>query len=243
MSQLDALVRSIRDKLGDLNDVHPDAEYEYSSLGLCVIDAVFSIGARYESTERTVRDFSDRFGWALARDAGPEHATTEFLDILAPYDNRWEQLAIEVFRNRQRTSARSGILKAEAVFRFATALRQFNIETFADAHASGLNPELRRAISCIPGQGSGLSYNYFLLLAGNTNAVKADRMVRRLVADAIGSRSVSNEDCERLVREATAVLRAEFPALTPSKLDHAIWRYQRKVESPPTRCRPAMAGS
>ena len=133
-------------------------------------------------------------------------------------------MADEVFRNRQRTSTRSGILKAEAVFRFAKTLQAFGIETFADALVSGTRADLRRAITAIPGQGSGLSFNYFLILAGNTNGVKADRMVTRFVADALGVRSVQPESCERLVREASAALKQEFPTLTPALLDNAIWK-------------------
>jgi len=46
---------------------------------------------------------------------------------------------------------------------------------------SGLRDSLRRAIKTIPGQGSGLSYIYFLIVAGNEDGVKADRMVTRFV--------------------------------------------------------------
>ena len=49
------------------------------------------------------------------------------------YENRWEDLAVEVFRNRQRPSSMSGILKSEAVYRFARARRQAGPETLANA--------------------------------------------------------------------------------------------------------------
>jgi ATP/maltotriose-dependent transcriptional regulator MalT len=42
----------------------------------------------------------------------------------------------------------------------------------------------------------------------------------------LGVRNVKPELCERLVREASAILRTEYPKLTPSLLDHAIWKYQ-----------------
>jgi hypothetical protein len=223
------LVSHIRRTLDDLSTPMSDAAYEYASLPLCVIDAVFSIGVRYESTERTVSDFCARYRWQ--RDGrertGGDHAISDFLQILQSYENRWEALACEVFHNRQRTSTRSGILKAEAVYRFAKTLQQFGVETFADALKMGLRDDLRRAIKTIPGQASGLSYSYFLILAGNEDGVKADRMVMRFVANALGVPNVTPELAEELVRKASAMLRSEFPKLMPSTLDNKIWKYQR----------------
>ena len=240
MGDIDRLVAYIRRTLTDLNSPPSDAAYEYASAPLCVIDAVFSIGVRYESTERTVTDFCRRYGWQRdGRGRTPEHTITDFLRILQPLENRWEQMADAVFRNRQRTSTRSGILKAEATYRFAKTLRQFGIETFADVLKSGLRNDLREAIKTIPGQGSGLSYAYFLILAGNQDGVKPDRMVTRFVANALGVRSVAPELAEELVRKASTMLRPDFPALVPSSLDNKIWKYQRtQEEGAPVNCRP-----
>jgi hypothetical protein len=240
MTDLDRLVAHIRRTLNDLHAPPSDAAYEYASLPLCVVDAVFSIGVRYESTERTVTDFCTRYHWKRdGRGREKEHPITDFLQILQPYENLWEDMADTAFRNRQRTSTRSGILKAEATYRFAKVLQQFGILTFAGVLKSGVRDDLRRAIKAIPGQGSGLSYAYFLILAGNENGVKADRMVTRFVADALGVRNVPPEKAEELVRNASAVLRTDFPRLVPSSLDNKIWKYQRSQEdSAPAKCRP-----
>ncbi len=240
MSEIDKLVAHIRSRLTDLNAAPTDAAYEYASVPLCVIDAVFSIGVRYESTERTVTEFCERYRWQRdGRGRTKEHTVSEFVKILEPYENRWEEMADHVFRNRQRTSTRSGILKAEATFKFAKALKQFDIETFADVLKSGLRNELRQAIKTIPGQSSGLSYAYFLILAGNQDGVKPDRMVTRFVADALGVRNVSPELAEELVRSASRTLRVEFPRLVPSSLDNKIWKYQRaKEDAGAAKCRP-----
>ena len=56
---LDNLVKYIRQTLEDLGTPLTDAAYEYASLPQCVIDAVFSIGARYESTENVVKRFCE----------------------------------------------------------------------------------------------------------------------------------------------------------------------------------------
>jgi hypothetical protein len=192
------LVAHIRRTLGDLSLPLPDAEYAYAALPLCVIDAVFSLGVRYESTWRTVCEWCMRYHWEKERARATEERTiSDFLRILQPYENHWEDMADNVFRNRQRTSTTSGILKAEAVFRFSTTLQRFGIETFEDTLKSGLREDLRWTIKGIPGQTSGLSFNYFLILAGNTDAVKADRMVTRFVAHAFGVRNVPIRDRRR----------------------------------------------
>lgn len=240
MTDVERLVAYIRRTLTDLNAPPSDAAYEYASCPLCIIDAVFSIGVRYESTERTVTDFCARYSWEKeGRGRAKEHTTSDFLRILEPFENRWEQMAETVFRNRQRTSTRSGILKAEATYRFTKTLQRFGIETFADVLKSGLRNDVRQEIKSIPGQGTGLSYAYFLILAGNQDGVKADRMVTRFVANALGVRSVAPEIAEQLVRNACASLRLDFPALVPSSLDNKIWNYQRTQEdSAPAKCRP-----
>ena len=123
-------------------------------------------------------------------------------------------------------------------------LQGFGIETFTDELRTSFRSDIRAAIAQIQGQGSGLSFSYFLILAGNKNAVKADRMVTRFVLDGTGLRRISTEVCENLVREAAAMLRDEFSKLTPSLLDHAIWRYQgQQKDAELTSCRNPMPAS
>jgi hypothetical protein len=77
------------------------------------------------------------------------------------------------------------------------------------------------------------------MLAGNENGVKADRMVTRFVADALGVRNVPPEKAEELVRQASSALRSDFPSFVPSGLDNKIWKYQRSQEDSATaNCRP-----
>ena len=48
--------------LSDLENLRLSPGYYYDSLPLCVIDAVFSIGVRYTSTQKTVKNYCDYFG-------------------------------------------------------------------------------------------------------------------------------------------------------------------------------------
>lgn len=232
MNDVEKVVAHVRLNVKDLTAVLSDPAYEYASLGLCVIDAVFSIGVRYESTERTVNEFCARFKWQRdGRGTVPERTIRELVDLLQPFENRWDDMATNVFRNHQRTSARSGILKAEAVYRFTKILHSFGVESFVDVLKFGLRADLRQTIKMIPGQGSGLSYAYFLILAGHQDGVKADRMVIRFVANALGVPNVSQDIAEHLVRQASVILQKDFPTLVPSVLDNKIWKYQRDQEN------------
>ena len=56
----------------DFTNLQLDQAYFYQSLPLCVIDAVYSIGVRYSSTEYTVQRFCEHFNLTLSR--GAEHA-------------------------------------------------------------------------------------------------------------------------------------------------------------------------
>ncbi len=57
--KVDTITAYCRTKLDLTQAILTDQAYSYYSLPLCVIDAVFSIGVRYSSTEATVRRFCD----------------------------------------------------------------------------------------------------------------------------------------------------------------------------------------
>ena len=226
MAESDALRSHIRNTLGDLRGLSVGEEERYSSLAYCVIDAVYSIGVRYEAVLRTVSDFCSwcQLEHDRAQDSD-EYSLSDFIGDLRPYENRWEALADEVFRNRQRTSSRSGILKAEAVHRFAKALRQCGVNAVADLADGSRIDCCRDAVLAIPGQKSGISFKYFLMLAGHDGFVKPDRMVLRFVANALGVdvQSIDAGRAETLVQSVARELSKEFPKLTASRLDYETW--------------------
>jgi hypothetical protein len=221
--ELDQLLAHIRRIWPDPTLLLPRSDDRYRSLPLCGIDAVYSIGVRYESTERTVADFCKWSRW----NCDQEYTVNEFIDLLDTFDGDWEMLATEVFRNRQRTSSRSGILKAEAVYRFARGLLRCGINTLTDLSRIERHECIVSAITAIPGQSSGISLKYFLMLAGYDGIVKPDRMVARFVADALGRMAVAPDFAEKLVLSAHEVLRSETPRLTAALLDYGIWSHQR----------------
>lgn len=242
-NEVDRLVQHIRKTLGNLDAPLLDDEW-YSSLALCVIGAVYSIGVRWESVEAAISNFCRWAHWEKDLPKAPrEYTISEFITLLDSFNRDWEKMADEAFSNRQRTSTRGGILKAEAVFKFAKVLKQYGIEKYEDIPAQGLNYKIAADIQSITGQGSGLSYKYFLMLAGNTREVKGDRMVTRFVGEAVGSTGISGEEAEELVRAAATALQPEHPSLTAYKLDNLIWNYQRaQEEGQPGSCHRASFG-
>lgn len=205
-------------------------EYSYASLPLCVVDAVFSIGVTYTSTRNTVIRFCDRRGWRRTswlnepRVKG-EHTVAEFLKLvggLAP-----EQMADDLFGNRQRTSTQSGILKAEAVHRFAVALKESGIDDFENLTSDRLD-SAKRLVLTIPGQRSGISFDYFLMLAGDDSLIKPDRMVQRFIATAISEtpQKVEPDRARFLLQGATDILVQRGYDWSPRRLDHTIWKLE-----------------
>jgi hypothetical protein len=225
-----------RKKLDLANTLLGD-EYYSQSLPLCVIDTVFSIAARYESTIKTVRRFCDYFGLKMRREQQPEYPSTSdqlsVSDFVKLYDKHTiEEFACKIYRNRQRTSTRNGILKSEAVLLFARVLRRFEVNYFQDIRKVIGNPEFEANIAEIPGQRSGISTRYFYMLVGSDDYIKPDRMVARFIRAAI-QQTLSVETSHELIVGAQQVLAKDYLHLTPRLLDYLIWQYQRteKTES------------
>jgi hypothetical protein len=113
--------------------------------------------------------------------------------------------------NRRPTSTAAGApLKAETIARLAEILT-----------ADTLKP-VERAWRATPGQRSGITWDYALMLA-QIPGVKADRMVIKYVTRAIGCRagSVLPEQAAQLVSRV-----AEAKRWNVIQLDHAIWRVE-----------------
>lgn len=206
-------------------------EYGYHNLPLCIIDAVFSIGVNYASTENTVKRFCDYFGVTRLRDKelapiSEQLSVSEFLQLHIGLT--LPEMAEKVYQNKQRTSTRNGILKAEAVYHFTKVVQSFGVEYLQDVGMILGDALFEGEIVKIPGQASGLSTRYFYMLAGDENFIKPDRMIRRFIYSAI-QRELSLNECQELLVSAHAELVKEYPLLTPRSLDHQIWLYQRQT--------------
>jgi len=204
-----------------------DPDYaSYVSLPLCILDAVFSINAKYESvTKKVVARYAQYCEQQVGFDPGeqeqPVGGFLELVNALGP-----SRFAAEVLRNRQRTSARSGILKAEAAASYAAVLIQFGVQRFTDVPKIIDSDRFCRRIRAIPGQ--VLALDYFLMLVGRDDLIKGDRMVLRFLGRCLEGAAVKPYEALDLLTAATEALRETRPTLTPRLLDWMIWQHEHQ---------------
>ncbi|WP_298993186.1 hypothetical protein [uncultured Pseudokineococcus sp.] len=173
---------------------------------LALLDAVLSIRAQYGSPTTGVRPCVTQY---------KAHRGVEAADDLGALAGYSSDDLVKILGNRQKTSGR---LKAEAAIDAARRLSDMGV-----VHAEQLDPddERQRVAYCsVHGLGK-VTWHYFCMLVGRPGT-KADIWVRRFVRDAVG-REVASTEAERLVRQVADELK-----VSPTDLDHAIWRTARK---------------
>lgn len=107
-------------------------ELRWTSLSLCILDAVWSIGARYDSVVvPLVRRFAAEFGVGSPTVRANSTLGLDPLPLPALAGLDVESLADKT--NRQRTSTRSGILKADAALRHVAVFVEHGVTTLDDA--------------------------------------------------------------------------------------------------------------
>ncbi|SDU81181.1 hypothetical protein SAMN04488544_0341 [Microlunatus sagamiharensis] len=211
------VLRRVRDKLGDPDNWRSPTGYP-DSLALCIIDSIQSLGVRYSTVELVVRRYRAARPGAADTD-GPKELLSTF-DDAGDVDDWARDIG-----TRNRTSTKPGApLKAAAIKTAASFLDEAGVSSPAQLRA--LDPEQLAEIKTgwlrLPAQRSGISWRYFLMLAG-VPGVKADRMICRFVQDATGKP-------KPLIAPAAAARAIEGAALrlgvSATTLDHAIWRWQ-----------------
>lgn len=213
------VLRRIRDKLGDPGTWKSPTGYP-DSLALCIIDSIQSLGVRYSSVEHVLQRYrAARLG--AADTDGPA-------ELLGTFDERdgVDRWARDIGNNNRTSTQLGAPLKASAIREAASFLEGAGVATPVALRALG--PEQLAAVKArwlrVPGQRSGISWRYFLMLAG-VPGVKADRMICRFVQNASGqAKPVIAPGAAGQAVEAAA-RRLDVSATT---LDHAMWRWQSR---------------
>lgn len=160
------------------------------SLSSCLIDAVWSIGSNYDAV--TVPITRGVFAACAGDHADPlvpgdDLATPDPipLDDFTACFREIEELA--ALTNRQRTSPRGGILKADAALQYAAVLAGSGVQTRQDGlelmHDDPRFAEVDARLSRVPGDGAdGVRRGYLWMLLGDDSGIKPDRMVLRWLA-------------------------------------------------------------
>lgn len=214
----------------DLSNAKLSDEYYYNSLPFCVMDSIFSIGVNYSSTRNIVINYCQYF--KLKRIRSDKHNTPPISEqeSISLFCEKFNQMGLSVFVenifiNKQRTSTKNGILKAQAVYEFCKVLKKYDVEYLQDVQNIILDPQFEEEIKLITGQKSGISLRYFFMLAGSDNFIKPDRMIIRFL-EKILERKVSLADSQKLLQETSQILNKDHPNLNPRLLDHQIWNFQ-----------------
>ena len=154
----------------DPSSAQPSRE-RWTSLSACVLDAVWSVGAHHD---RVVVPLVHRIlipgaTGPLNSESVPSVDTHPLPRLLTRFPD--EQSLEGVARNRQRTSTRNGVTKADAALRYARTLVNHGVLGVEDLPRLTADPEawsrVDRALSRIPGEGeNGARRSHFWTLCG-----------------------------------------------------------------------------
>ena len=196
----------------------------YKSIVFCVIDAIFSIRAKYNPTtinvvERTAKAFglTSRFDDCTVSDFTHKYRHTSVDD-----------LATGVFKNKQRTSSSNGILKAEAVKEALMMFNRIGINTIDDFNDTEKKSLVESKWHQIKGQSSGVTWRYLCMLAGDQNEFKDDTHIYNFFIHKLGYSIRFSNDYEQLKKAfiiELAKVNRRFPGITIAVLDHMIWKH------------------
>lgn len=210
----------------DLDSIELPDEYYYTCLPLCLLDAVFSIGVTYLSTRNAVQRYCDEYNIPCYdrenRGLNNPHTISNLIYNIETIGV--DDFARNVVRNKQRTSSKNGILKAEAVLECARVFQKNGIEDLNDFR-SKMNAAVAREYLEVKGQASGISLKYLNMLCGDEEMLKPDRHIIRFL-NAYCHGPINIENAELIMKAILDSLIEKYPTLTMRKLDFIIWQYQ-----------------
>ena len=196
----------------------------YAHLGLCVVDAVWSVRSNYTTVvEPVVDDYCSGVASLAAEDARfdsniDEHTTAA---VHARLEGLKGPELLKPFGGRRNKSPGTSILKATTVLRLATALEKAGVVGVEDLRREFGNPAVVKAVRAVPGVGTA-TWRYVCNLS-LVEKVKPDEMVKKWFnSTGLGERS-ANEIAE-LIEAATAQLKEDGAEVTVRQVDHLIWR-------------------
>lgn len=222
---LQGAVDSALDELGDPAVWATPTGYP-SSIVLCAIDAIWSIGISYKIVTAVVHRYLQGRGFDGISDAQRCSDTpVEFLDWLDGLGGGRVEALTEAVNNRNRTSSRNGVLKAAVMVEACELFKSLGINSSRElfARVEEVEPMWRQ----LQGQKSGISWRYFLMLAGS-DGIKPDRMIHRFLSRHQFPNSLSADEAVSMLSEG---LKNRFvdsgPQVTLRMLDHRIWLTER----------------
>lgn len=209
-------------------------ERRWGSLSFAITDAVWSISADYDAVVvPLVRNkLAAKFGVDQPTMPATDPIGDDPLPLTALTELSVEELT--ALTNRQRTSTRGGILKADAVLRYARIFTDHGVTTMRDAielfDETPRFDAIDSALRQVPGEGGdGVRRGYLWMIIGKDDLIKPDRMVlcwldhQGVTADPSRARRI----VEQLIPEVTRKLGRPVSAW---EIDHAMWSAGRALK-------------
>lgn len=193
-------------------------------ISLALVDAVFSIGARYETTEGKgvlprLQRLSKSWDEASQDPRNSLMALTEYNEAL-----------IREFMGSGKVAPGKSFekYKSIAAIEAAQEIQKLGINSSEDLisywyGSKKQQSDLRKAYTSVYGLGK-VTFEYFLMLLG-LPGVKADRMITRFVATAIGASSITAERAHSLIMDSYQESSIKH-AVSLISFEHGIWLYQ-----------------
>ncbi len=191
----------------------PPEEYLYEHLSLCVVDAVFSINAKYESVKNIIKRIRML------------DVLSSLLGFKAWTDGQSDSVLETKYFNRSKIAQR---LKVDILKDFVKILLKFKFYKKSDFINFINRQELENELKGIRGIGE-TTISYFFMLSGDENTIKPDRHVKKFIADGLNiPLNQVNEDYARnILEKVLSHLKKENNLLSLRSLDHLIWNFQR----------------
>lgn len=217
----------------DLKSAKLGDEFYYENLTFCLIDAVFSMGIRYKIVQNAItryKNYISEKGFNFN-----EHKISDFIEIVNSIPCKEDEKCLlfsEKVLTKNRTSPRNGILKTQACYYIAQILVKYHIETKEQFNSmpKDIMESVKKEISNVKGQSSGIMLEYLYMLAGNDNMCKPDRHLHKFVETATGEKE-DNNTIQILMENVTNLLKKDYPNFTVKLLDYEIWNFQKKNHS------------
>lgn len=198
------------------------------SLSYCVIDAVWSISARYdEVVAPLVRRVAERNGDLHPVAVADAPLPPDPLPLQALLDRYQNAAMLRADTNAQLTFTKGGIEKAEAALRYARILIDYGMPDLSAVERTMGDrqrwDELNAALAAVPGEGrAGVRRGYLWMLAGSDDLSKPARMILRWLAQH-GCSATPAEARDILQQAAQELTTRLHTPVTPWMVDHAIW--------------------
>lgn len=216
-NEVELLQAACERDLGDPADWPSPTAYP-NSLALCMIDALYSTGARHLTVERIVERYrSYRAG------QGGDAETDGVQELLANIDDLGgpQQWAAQIGNRRPTSTAKNAPLRSVALLEATQALTEAGIQTAEDLRAVARDDarcqDVKGAWCAVPGQQSGFTWGYLVVLA-QVPGVTVDRAVAAYIG-----REVAAAPAAAVLRAVAAGAGWEVAAL-----HHAIWRFESR---------------